>query len=177
MQRLLLSLAWQPDFLIKTSVVQYLLRQELLRFRQDFSAQSVQDKSLLKTCAPFLLHGTTRKIGVVLVHSYLAHPDQVRQLAAHLSRRGIWVYVPRLAGHGTTPEDLVERTYEEWLQSVETGYAIISNICEKVVVGGMAVGGLLACDLAARVKRLSGVFAICPPYSLEGLFDQIHAQR
>ena len=166
MQRLLLSLAWQPDFLIKTSVVQYLLRQELLRFRQDFSAQPVQDKSLLKTCAPFLLHGTTRKIGVVLVHSYLAHPDQVRQLAAHLSSRGIWVYVPRLAGHGTTPEDLVERTYEEWLQSVETGYAIISNICEKVVVGGMAVGGLLACDLAARVKRLSGVFAICPPYSL-----------
>ena len=166
MQRLLLSLAWQPDFLIKTSVVQYLLRQELLRFRQDFSAQPVQDKSLLKTCAPFLLHGTTRKIGVVLVHSYLAHPDQVRQLAAHLSSRGIWVYVPRLAGHGTTPEDLVERTYEEWLQSVETGYAIISNICEKVVVGGMAVGGLLTCDLAARVKRLSGVFAICPPYSL-----------
>jgi esterase/lipase/1-acyl-sn-glycerol-3-phosphate acyltransferase len=166
MQRLLHTLSWQPDFLIKTSVVDYLLRQELARFRQDFFSSSLRDKSLLKTCSPFLLHGSTRRIGVVLVHSYLAHPEQVRLLAEYLSAKGIWVYAPRLIGHGTTPEDLAERTYEEWLQSVEVGYAIISNICEKVVVGGMAVGGLLAFDLAARVKRLSGVFAVCPPYSL-----------
>ena len=90
--------------------------------------------------------------GVVLVHSYLANPEQVRQLAAYLSGRGIWVYAPRLAGHGTTPEDLAERTYDEWLEAVETGYAIISNICEKVILGGMAVGGCLAFDLAARIK-------------------------
>ncbi|MDR3631002.1 MAG: alpha/beta fold hydrolase [Desulfocapsaceae bacterium] len=166
LQRLIFSLAWQPDFLIKAFVVHSLLRRETQRFQQDFAAHAVQDKSALKTSQPFLLHGSTRKFGVVLVHSYLASPDQMRQLAASLARRGIWVYVPRLAGHGTSPEDLADRTYEEWLQSVEAGYAIISNICEKVVLGGLSVGGLLAFELASRIPKLSGVFAICPPYSL-----------
>ena len=166
LQRLILSLAWQPDFLVKISIVHSLLQKELSRFQQDFATHVVGNTSRKKSCAPFLLHGSTRRTGVVLVHSYLADPDQVRQLAAYLNRRGMWVYAPRLAGHGTTPEDLADRTYDEWLESVETGYAIISTICEKVILGGIAVGGLLAFDLAARLKRLDGVFAVCPPYSL-----------
>jgi esterase/lipase/1-acyl-sn-glycerol-3-phosphate acyltransferase len=166
LQRLIFSIAWQPNFLVKICIVRSLLQKELSRFQQDFVTSKAGETAQKKSCAPFLLHGATRRLGVVLVHSYLANPDQVRQLAVYLSRRGIWVYVPRLVGHGTTPGDLAERTYDEWLESVEAGYAIISNICEKVILGGVAVGGCLAFDLAARVKRLSGIFAVCPPYTL-----------
>jgi esterase/lipase len=52
------------------------------------------------------------------------------------------------------------------LEAVETGFAIISTLCEKVILGGMSVGGCLAFDLAARVKGLAGVFAVCPPSAL-----------
>jgi esterase/lipase/1-acyl-sn-glycerol-3-phosphate acyltransferase len=167
LQRLIISLAWQPGFLVKVDIVHYLVRKEMSRLKNEFALRATPGKSVPKTSEPYLLHGATRKIGVVLVHSYLAAPEQVRHLAIHLSRRGIWVYVPRLAGHGTTPEDLSERQYNEWLDSVETGYAIISNICRNVVLGGVAVGGCLALDIAARVKTVSGVFAVCPPHSLD----------
>ena len=166
LQRLILSLAWRPDFLVKISIVHFLLRKELSRFQQDFAAHTAGDTARKKSWAPFLLQGTTRRVGVVLVHSYLANPEEVRQLAAYLSGRGIWVYAPRLAGHGTSPDNLAETTYGDWLEAVEAGYAVISNICQKVILGGISVGGCLAFDLAAGVKRIDGVFAVCPPSSL-----------
>ena len=166
LQRLISSLAWRPDFLVKFSIVHLLLQKELARFHQDFAAHAAADTAREKSRAPFLLQGATRRAGVVLVHSYLANPEEVRQLAEYLSRRGIWVYVPRLAGHGTSPDSLAETTYGEWLEAVEAGYAIISNICQKVILGGISVGGCLAFELAARVKKIAGIFAVCPPSAL-----------
>jgi esterase/lipase/1-acyl-sn-glycerol-3-phosphate acyltransferase len=166
LQRLIFSLAWQPDFLVKIRTAHSLLKKEQARFQREFTAHADGDEAWRKRSAPFLLHGSTRRFGVVLVHSYLANPEEVRQLACYLSGRGIWVYVPRLAGHGTGPKDLEKRTYEEWLEAVETGYAIISTLCEKVILGGMSVGGCLALNLASRVKGIAGVFAVCPPLAL-----------
>lgn len=167
LQRLILYLAWQPDMLVRRGIVQYLLQKESARLKEDFALHIPGEKSPPESSKPYLLRGSTnRKIGVVLVHNYLANPAQMRPLAAYLSGRGIWVYVPRLTGHGTTPEDLSTRTYNEWLDSVETGYAIISNLCQRVVLGGVAIGGSLALDVAARVKELSAVFAVCPPQAL-----------
>jgi esterase/lipase len=72
-----------------------------------------------------------------------------------------------LAGHGTTPEDLAQKTYSDWQLSVEKGYAIISSICEHVILGGVSLGGCLALDLASRLKNLAGVIAVCPPLRLK----------
>jgi esterase/lipase len=105
-------------------------------------------------------------LGVVLIHSYLAVPEEVRALAQFLRRRGVWVYAPRLPGHGTSAEDLATRKHEEWRETVENGFALLSTLCDRVAVGGMAVGGNLALDLASRVESLAGVFAVCPPYTL-----------
>ena len=54
----------------------------------------------------------------------MAAPLEVRELAKYLGRLGYWVYVPRIKGHGTTPEDLAGRTYLEWIESVEEGYVL-----------------------------------------------------
>jgi esterase/lipase len=42
----------------------------------------------------------------------------------------------------------------------------MSGLCKRVVVGGVAVGGSLALDLAARVTDVAGVFAVCSPVAL-----------
>ncbi len=167
LQCLVRSLAWQPDPLIRKHIVRYLLDKEESRLQEDFRLCELRSAAMPKGSAPYLFRKPIRRMGVVLVHSYLSVPEQVYQLAAHLKRNGIWVYAPRLPGHGTSPEDLSKRTYHEWLEAVETGYAIMSNICRHVVLGGMAVGGCLALELAARMKHLAGVFAVCPPYSLD----------
>jgi esterase/lipase len=94
---------------------------------------------------------------------------EVRELAEHLARRGLWVYAPRLKGHGTSPADLATRNWEDWIESVDEGYALMSNTCRRVVVGGFSFGGGLALDLAARVPGVAGVFAVCPPMRLQDL--------
>jgi esterase/lipase len=43
----------------------------------------------------------------------------------------------------------------------------MDGICDRVIVGGVAVGGSLALSLASRIKEVAGVFAICPPRTLK----------
>jgi len=63
---------------------------------------------------------------------------------------------PRLRGHGTSPQDLAERSYQDWLHSVDRGYAIMSSIC-RGWWWCFSTGAGLALHLAARVRNLAGV--------------------
>lgn len=163
-QKLIRSVAFQPDFFIRRKIVRTLFREEHNNYLAECRHS---EKSELSSAGPCLLPGSTRKIGVVLVHSYLSIPEELFDLAHRLNRQGLWVYLPRLAGHGTTPEDLAQKDYGAWQLSVEKGYAIISSICKKVVLGGVSIGGCLALELAARLNELAGVFAVSPPLSLK----------
>jgi esterase/lipase/1-acyl-sn-glycerol-3-phosphate acyltransferase len=167
LRRLLHSLAWRPDFFIRLNLAGYLLKKEKKRFEEDSAAHVVvRQTGSSRGCRSFFLPGLPGKAGVVLIHSYLALPGEVRHLAAYLQRRGFWVYAPRLPGHGTSPEDLAGRTAKEWLEAVERAYALLSVLCPKVAVGGISVGASLALDLAARVKEIAAVFAVSPPFRL-----------
>jgi esterase/lipase/1-acyl-sn-glycerol-3-phosphate acyltransferase len=162
------SLVWQPKTLLRLSLIRYLLREEKVRYAEDFmmNGQPAGDE---KKCVVKLLFlpSFRRRMGVVLVHSYLAVPEEVEALARYLRKRGIWVYAPRLPGHGTSTEDLAGRKCREWVEAVENGYILMSAICDQVVVGGVGVGGNLALDLAARVgEEVAGVFALSPPLAL-----------
>lgn len=166
-QSIIRSLTWQPTTLLRLFLVRYLLARERVCYEAD-CLKDEHTKVAGKMCEgnSILLPGLRRRLGVVLVHSYLAVPNEVRALATYLRRRGIWVYAPRLPGHGTSAEDLATKKYREWVEAVENGYVLMSTICKRVAIGGIAVGGNLALDLAARVKEVAGVFAICPPFEL-----------
>lgn len=167
LRRLLRSLAWRPDVFIRVNLVGYLLKKEMKRFKEDYANHvPVRETGVERGNRPFFLPGLPGKAGVVLIHSYLAIPGEVRRLALYLQRRGLWVYAPRLPGHGTCPEDLAGRTAREWRESVERAYALLSVLCPKVALGGISVGASLAIDLAARVKEVAAVFAVCPPFRL-----------
>lgn len=163
-QKLVRSVAWQPDVLIKRRIVKALITEEIQRYKED--CRKYRENGI-RSDGAYLLRGSTRKAGVVLVHSYLSIPEEVEELARYLNRQGLWVYVPRLAGHGTSVDDLSRTTYPAWQHSVEKGYAIISGICSKVVLGGVSFGGCLALDLASRLRDLAGVVAVCPPLRLK----------
>lgn len=163
-QKLVRWVGLRPDFVVKEKIVRILLGEEQRSYREDCKGCG---QAKLNSTGPLLLPGSTRKIGVVLVHSYLSIPEELLELGRFLNRQGLWVYLPRLPGHGTTPEDLASKEYAAWQLSVEKGYAIISTICKKVVIGGVSMGGCLSLELAARLKELAGVFAVCPPLSLK----------
>ena len=148
-------------------LVRWRLRRKFLRiakqeFDFDYGAYSREGESKAKNIgAPNFYRKLRPKAGILLVHGYLAAPEEVRPLAEYLHRQGYTVFAPRLRGHGTSPEDLALRTWEDWLQSVERGYMILANSAKDVVLGGFSMGAGLALFAATNMLyKVKGVFAI-----------------
>ncbi len=170
LQQRIRTIAWFFPFQLRRRIADYLLAKGKSNFASDYDAFFIPGESKPQEVgAPFLVEGSSRELGIVLLHGFLAAPLEVKELAEHLGRRGWWVYAPRLKGHGTSPADLSMRSWQDWVESADEGYALVSNICKRVVVGGFSFGGGLALDLAARVPGVAGVFAVCPPMRLQDL--------
>ena len=167
LQQTIRRIASRPGFWIKRKVAKSLMELDMAEFESDYHQYYVQGESKpMNVGMPFLIKGKSREVGVLLSHGYMAAPLEVKRLAEFLGRMGYWVYVPRLKGHGTSPDDLATRSYQDWMQSIDRGYAIISSVCRKVVVGGFSTGAGLALDLAARINQITGVFAVAAPMTL-----------
>ncbi|MGD8209250.1 MAG: alpha/beta fold hydrolase [Desulfobacterales bacterium] len=168
LQRTVRQLALQPRFWIRRKVAKYLMEQAVAEYKTDYKQYYVEGESKsMEVGMPFLIKGKSRNVGILLSHGYMAAPMEVRYLADYLGGMGFWVYVPRLKGHGTSPDDLATRSYKDWVESIDRGYALISSICRKVIVGGFSTGAGLALNLATRVNEIAGVFAVAAPMTLK----------
>lgn len=90
---------------------------------------------------PYLLERAGSRRGVLLVHGLMAAPEEVREWADFLFAHGYNVYAPRMAGHGTSAEDLSRRGPRDWIASVDRGYAILKARCDTIVAAGFSTGG------------------------------------
>ena len=170
LQRRISRLCWTPGFWLRKKVVRSLIKRARADFTRDYDAYAHLGVSKPKKIGrPYLIKGDRRRIGVVLAHGYMAAPAEVRGLAQFLGKMGFWVYAPRLKGHGTAPEDLATCKYADWIDCMDAGYAVISNLCRRVIVGGFSTGAGLALDLAQRVPEIAGVFAVSTPLRLQDM--------
>lgn len=114
---------------------------------------------------PFLLQPSQpRPLGIMLVHGFLASPAELAEFGAKLEAQGYTVLGIRLKGHGTSPWDLRDREWEDWLASARRGYEILSQLVERVVIIGFSTGGALSLLLASEhPHRLAGVCAVSVP--------------
>ena len=115
--------------------------------------------------APYLLRPKKPKpLGVLLVHGFLASPAELRSFAGRLEALGHPVLGVRLAGHGTSPWDLRDRAWEDWLASVARGQEILSAQAERLAIVGFSAGGALALiQAAAQPSGLAGVVSVSAP--------------
>ncbi|UCG13675.1 MAG: alpha/beta fold hydrolase [Deltaproteobacteria bacterium] len=160
--RQLHAIARHPRWLIRWRLRRRFRRIAQEEFAADYIAYQREGESKPRRVGtPRLYRRMRAKAGVLLVHGYMAAPEEVRPLAEHLHRNGYAVFAPRLRGHGTSPEDLATRSWEDWLQSVERGHLILANSCDKVVLGGFSAGaGLALLAASSSLPEVSGVFAI-----------------
>lgn len=103
---------------------------------------------ILPGAAPFLLPGGRH--GVLLIHGFTGLPAELLLMGQYLNENGFTVLAVRLAGHGTTEEDMSHMTAEDWMDSVRDGAAIVDGICEDFSVIGHSMGGLFALRLASE---------------------------
>jgi len=118
---------------------------------------------------PILMRGW-RRTGVLLLHGYMAAPLEMAELARAINHCGFWVYVPRIRGHGTCPEDLAIRTVDDWRASVDAGYDLLQQACRRIVLCGFSAGAMLAFDRVIRKPEAmpDALVAISPPFKLVG---------
>ncbi len=105
-------------------------------------------------------------VGVLLCHGFTATTAEVRLLAGSLHEQGYSVAGPLLPGHGTTPQDCNQHTWQDWYTSVEHSYQQIASHCQTVGVGGESTGALLILRLAAMHSEIAGVLCYAPALRL-----------
>lgn len=192
LQREVLLYAWMPSMFVAKLLYKRLLFRADEEFETDYRTFFRTGESKEREIGrPFLIKGRSRKLGVVLVHGFLAAPREVSELADHLKKQGLWVIAVRLKGHGTSPDDLALRSGDDWRDSVDSAYAALKIVCQRVVLVGFSFGGGLALDCAARNRDAAGVVAVCPPLRLQDfssryapsldiwnrLMDAVHYQK
>jgi len=121
---------------------------------------------------PFLLPGGKR--GILLIHGFTGLPAELLMMGQFLQTKGFTVLGVRLAGHGTSAEDLSHMTRHDWMDSVRDGYALLSGCTEQIFVAGHSMGGLLALLLSmekpvARLATLAAPMFICEERGLKYL--------
>lgn len=107
---------------------------------------------------------------IITVHGFSSSPKEVEELSIYLHSNGFAVYSPRLDGHGTSPEDLKDKKWEDWYKSVSQTITIASIKYKKVFIVGFSTGGLLSL-LSSNKKyhEFSGIVCINAALNLKDI--------
>jgi carboxylesterase len=100
--------------------------------------------------------------GVLVLHGFTGNPQSMRPLAEALAAAGFTVDLPLLPGHGTSIEDMVPTRWEDWSAAADAAYKALTEHCDKVAVGGLSMGGTLACWLAEHHPAIAGIAVVNP---------------
>lgn len=105
---------------------------------------------------------------VLLVHGITGAPDELAPLRDSLAAAGYRVLLPLLAGHGTSIEEMKRVRLETWRGQVRAAYSdLAAGHPERLLVGGISFGALLALDAALSADRApDGVVLLSPPFRL-----------
>ena len=103
-----------------------------------------------------------KRVGLLLLHGWTSTPMHLDNLSSFLQRKGVWVRVPLLPGHGKSEEVLNEVFFEEWLKSAEQEIVEFTNYVDYLFIGGWSMGGNIACNLASKHK-VDGVLSLATP--------------
>lgn len=110
----------------------------------DFSSPNAQ---------PFDFQGGDH--GVLLIHGFTACPAQFRPLGELLHAQGFSVRAITLPGHGTSPQDMNNSTWQDWLNAVRNAAQSMRQQYAHFSVAGLSMGGVLALILAQEMALTS----------------------
>jgi carboxylesterase len=117
----------------------------------------------IPTTEPFFLPGG--RTGVLLTHGFTGGPKEMRWMGEYLNQQGYTCLGVRLAGHATTPEDMIRARWTDWTASVEDGYNLLRGATDKIFLIGLSMGGVLSLLMSTQLD-VAGAVAMSTPYTL-----------
>lgn len=125
---------------------------------------------IIEGAEPFYFEGN--EIGILVSHGFTGTTHSVKPLGEAYHKAGYTVCGPRLKGHGTHYEDMETSTYQEWIQSVEEGYAWLKERCHTIFVVGLSMGGTLTLYMAENHPEIKGIVSINAAIDIPALNPQ-----
>lgn len=114
---------------------------------------------------PFFYEGPREKM-CLLIHGFSGSPSDMHPLGEYLRTKGFSVSGMLLPGHGTTPEDMAQTTYQNWYEAVEREYLKLKKDWPSVIPIGLSMGGLLSFHLAHQQQDVSRIVSLSAPIFL-----------
>ncbi|WP_425104619.1 alpha/beta hydrolase [Ancylobacter sp.] len=107
--------------------------------------------------------------GVLLIHGLGGTPIELKRVARAVHAAGHTALCCTLAGHCGSESDLLATRWQDWAASVDSAFERLSQRCDRVVVGGLSLGAVLALHLAAqRPRRVHGLALYAPTLWYDG---------
>ncbi len=107
--------------------------------------------------------------GVLLIHGLTGTPAEMRFVGKGLHRAGYSVLGMQLAGHCGNEADLLATGWRDWYRSVTEAADRLAGQVDRVFVGGLSMGALLALKLAAeRPGQVNGLALYGTTFAYDG---------
>jgi len=107
---------------------------------------------------PVEFHFAGGRSGVLLIHGLTGTPTEMRFVGKGLNRAGFTVHGMQLAGHCGNETDLLASGWRDWYASVDAAATRLRGEVDRLFVGGLSMGALLALKLAAdRPQDVDGL--------------------
>lgn len=135
-------------------------KEMILRSRTDLTAQNNQE--ILEAVSPFEWASDNHKNGVLLIHGLYDTPFILHDIGKHFSQKKFLVRGILLPGHGTQPDDLLNVSHQDWLDTVEYGIKSMSNEVENLYIVGYSMGATLSMLSTKVAHNLRGLIMIAP---------------
>lgn len=100
-----------------------------------------------------------KNVGIFLVHDFAGSVMHLESLAKHFAEEGYTVKLPMLLGHGTAPEDLLEYSYIDIFQHIDSQFKSFFDKMDYTIIVGFAAGGAIAQQLATKYE-IQGIILI-----------------
>ncbi len=104
---------------------------------------------------------TAGPLAMLLIHGYNDSPQSLDGIAQRVHAAGWTVRLPLLPGHGRSLSAFDHWTADDAVEMVREEYLALRQRYSTVVVGGLSMGGALACWIAAEAA-VDGVVLYAP---------------
>lgn len=123
-------------------------------------------KKTLQGAGPFYFQGNS--IGILMIPGGGGGTcADLKYIAEDIYRyNGCTIKIPLLPGFGTSPQDLKNTPIEAWKIALNEEIKLLNSKCDKLIIGGHSMGGVLSLILASKHK-LNGVFTISAPVGIK----------
>lgn len=111
-------------------------------------------------------------LGVLVIHGFTGATQSMRPIAYALNKQGYTVSMPRLAGHGTSAQDMATTSYQDWINSAEEAYHHLREKVKSLYVFGLSMGGTLSLYLAQKFD-VKGIITVNAALQMPDEFIQL----